>query len=520
MPAALTGHHDARQLVRLIQCSQCSRPFRLPVTLPCGNSLCRECLPRPHQREHISYPDLPGRREGFCCPFCEQEHPTSDCNVDVTLAKIMDAVADLIAKHQSVIASLSSLLQENLQNTVSHSDAEPLTPDDRKNTTPVVHKLPGSHLLATYELASVGKLQYGTELTYLQSAETDDSTNSALDAAFLQELVETTQKEVDCQICYNIMLDPVTTYCGHTLCRRCLARVLDHSQHCPVCRRALAIPPSLLQQPGNRALVDLLQSLCPEATAARAEVVTVEESAGDGQTSVPLFVCTLGFPNQPTFLRIFEPRYRLMLRRCLEGNGQFGILMYNRYGEPQADLGPVHFYQYGTMLHIVQAQIMPDGTSLIETRGLYRFRVRSHRVLDGYTVGDVERIDDVSLIEEERIEADETSTADVDDDVSITVQINQMSTQDLLALGHEFISRNQERSAIWLQQRVLDVHGQPPADAAVFPYWFASVVPINDEEKYKLLPVRTVRERLKITAAWIRRIESQRWYQSSACQIL
>ncbi|KXT05070.1 hypothetical protein AC578_7580 [Pseudocercospora eumusae] len=504
-PTALAAHEDARQLVRLIQCTQCSRPFRNPVTLPCGNSLCKQCLPATHEREHISYPDLPGRRHGIQCPFgdCELEHPASDCNVDVVLTKVMESIAEVVAKHRSVRQSSPMLMGEEARwdEVVS---SQPAT------EKPKVDQSLGGRLVATYSLAAKGNLDYNTDLVYSDSSENDDA-NKALDISVLHELLEATQKEVDCQVCYNIMLDPVTTFCGHTLCRGCMARVLDHSLHCPVCRRDLALPPALFRQPSNKTLVSLLNGLCPDLISSRAEAVAAEERGSQGLSNVPLFVCTLGFPNQPTFLRIFEPRYRLMLRRALEGNRQFGMLMYNRYGEPQDDLGTIHFYQYGTMLHIVHAQLLADGTSLIETRGMFRFRVKSHRSLDGYTVGDVERVDDVSLVEEERIEAEETSLPPAEDG-DIAAQITRMSTQELHMLGQEFITRMQARSANWLQQRVLDIHGQPPEDAALFPYWFASVLPISEEEKYKLLGTRTVRERLKITATWIRRIETQRWH--------
>ncbi|KAK4541159.1 hypothetical protein LTR36_008233 [Oleoguttula mirabilis] len=357
-------------------------------------------------------------------------------------------------------------------------------------------------------LAAQGKLGYHVELDY-QAASGLSERERALDDTVLSELLESTHREVDCQVCYNLMLDPVTTYCGHTLCRKCLARVLDHTHHCPVCRRGMAIPP-LQQTRSNVTLVKLLNGLCPDAVAARAEAVFEEEREGTGDLDVPLFVCTLGFPNQLTFLRIFEPRYRLMIRRALEGNGEFGMLMYNRYLEPQGDLGPVHFYHYGIMLRILHTQTLADGTNLVESRGMYRFRVKAHGVRDGYGVGNVERFDDVPLAEEERIEAEETSLPAAGEG-DMTGQINRMPTCALVALGQDFVTRMQARSANWLQQRVLDVHGQPPDDAALFPYWFASVLPISEEEKYKLMGTTTVRERLKVTASWIRRIESQRW---------
>ncbi|RMZ13068.1 hypothetical protein D0860_02709 [Hortaea werneckii] len=411
----------------------------------------------------------------------------------------MSSIAEVIAKHASVS-----------ERTAAQSELDTIWDEGISLPEKVaLQEAVRGRLVTTYLLAAEGKLLRDQDVGYLPPAVTSEE-ERALDVDVLSDLLEATHREVDCQVCYNLMLDPVTTSCGHTLCRNCLARVLDHSQHCPVCRRGLAIPPSLHGQSSNKTLVQLLNGLCSEAVSARAEAVALEETGGPGGLNVPLFVCTLGFPNQPTFLRIFEPRYRLMLRRCIEGNKEFGMLMYNRYLEPQGDLGPVHFYHYGIMLRIVHSQMLADGTSLIETRGIYRFRVKAHDVLDGYAVGSVERLEDVSLTEEERLEAIETSLPPVAED-DVAGRITRMSTQQLLAVGQDFIRRMQARSANWLQQRVLDIHGLPPDDAAMFPYWFASVLPISDEEKYKLMGTTTVRQRLKITVSWIRRIESQRW---------
>src|SRR5437762_5538322 len=67
--AGLDAHRDARAIVRLVQCSLCSYPLKNPMTLPCGNSLCRNCLPQLYIRENISYPDRLGRQHGFACHF-------------------------------------------------------------------------------------------------------------------------------------------------------------------------------------------------------------------------------------------------------------------------------------------------------------------------------------------------------------------------------------------------------------------------------------------------------------------
>ena len=513
----LAAHEDARALVRLIQCPLCSMPFRTPVTLPCGNTLCRQCVPRLHDRENVSYPDIPGRKQAIECPFadCGQEHPAMDCSVDVTVSKLMDAVAEIVARQLSISGKTTTVVQELVR-------WDEIVSGDPVREKANIQTLPGGRLVATYSLAAKGELYRANDLLYHSTPSTNEAQH-LLDYDILQEILEATHQHVDCQVCYNLLLDPVTTPCGHTLCRICLTRTLDHSLHCPVCRRGLGLPPSLLGHPSNKTLTSLLDALCPQTVASRRQAIAQEETGGEGTLNTPLFVCALGFPNTPTFLRIFEPRYRLMLRRCMEGNREFGMLMYNRYSEPQGELGSVHFYQYGTMMHIVHNQMLADGTSLIECRGAYRFRVLAHGLHDGYSVGKVERLDDVSTAEEERLEALETSTPQLPvspptlsgipahTPESAEAHFNRMPTRELLEIGSSFIERMRARSANWLQQRVLDTHGQPPSDPALFPFWFASVLPISDEEKYKLLPTTTVRQRLKITAEWIRRIEGQRW---------
>lgn len=75
-----------------------------------------------------------------------------------------------------------------------------------------------------------------------------------------------------------------------------------------------------------------------------------------------------------------------MLRRCLESqNPRFGMIMAPKpgAGSPQTD--------YGTMLEIRSVQMLPDGRSMVETWGTFRFRILERGTLDGYMVGRIER---------------------------------------------------------------------------------------------------------------------------------
>jgi len=381
-------------------------------------------------------------------------------------------------------------------------------------------------------MAERGELAYDSEVTYahVSGIETSDH----LDTVILETLKEATRLEVDCQICYILFYDPFTMTCGHTFCRKCLHKVLDHSNLCPICRRRQAVPPGLLasQAPPNLLLSKLIAGLCPQDLAARAELAQSDEGPSD-ETSTPLFICTLSFPAVPTFLHIFEPRYRLMIKRAVEsGDRKFGMLLHNPSREAQGELGRVPFYQYGTLLHIVNMHLMPDGRSLIETVGVSRFRVVKYGQLDGYTIGKIERIDDITLSAEETAEARETASPSTEitvttDDVfpptppsSQTTtsplprvsDLNSLSTHALYDINLAFVKKMRDKSAPWLHRNVFQAYGEIPADMALFPWWFASVLPLEEREKYKLLATTSVRERLKITTAWVLAVEGRTWY--------
>ena len=503
-PSGLNAYKDARAIVRLIQCRQCSLPLRNPLALPCGNSICRACLPELHKRENISYPSIPSRQEGFTCLFteCGRNHSLGDCSLDVTLQKIIERVGIEIARIRPRNTDTPTLLDERpkWKNIVDSS---------KERDQPHSRILNGGRLVATFTMAELGELRYDSEVSY-QTMSPTGNTWQNLDNAMLETLKDTTRNELDCQVCYALLLDPLTLTCGHTFCRKCVARVLDHSPLCPVCRRELFMPPSIESEPGNKRLMSLLTSLCPEHVAAREEAAAQEEPHMSGERNVPLFIVTLAYPSMPTFLHVFEPRYRLMIRRAIEsGDRKFGMMMYNHPPSPQGDLGNTDFMQYGTLLHIVSLELLPDSRSLIETIGVSRFRVKSYGRLDGYFVADVERVNDVSLAEEEHMEATEVGASSPAGDM--IAQLDNLSTRELLQIGHAFVLRMRNISVPWLRQQVIDSHGPPPEDPALFPYWLASILPISDVEKYKLLPTTSVRQRLKICAGWVRRIESQRW---------
>jgi Lon protease-like protein len=513
--SALGAHRQPRQLVRLIQCPHCSKPFSAPVHLPCGHTVCRDCLPSARPRPNVSYPDTPDRLQGIACPQCSVEHAAAECCVDVTLSKTMELVQLVILKHKP--------LHENSPTRLIEKPA--LDDDDqmgeKENVQAIGHErvLHGGRLLSTFTMAQMGELPYTSEVEY--HPQDGYYQYEDLDIALLKDLQEAAQEEMSCQVCYHMMLNPTTTACGHSFCRRCLARVMDNANICPLCRRHLHIPASLQNKPANGPLAALLDMLCPDLVAERTAAFELEEQAGTDVLDTPLFVCTLALPTMPTFLHVFEPRYRLMMRRCMDGNRKFGMVMYNRRGTPQGNLGPVHFLEYGTLLYIRNLELLPDGRSFVETTGVGRFKIQDHGMLDGYIVGQIEHIDDVSLSEEQTTEQAETTVAqrisaafqrdNPGIPIPFQVALDQLSTAQLLDSCVDFVRAMRAANAHWLNQKIVQVYGEPPeSDAALFPYWFACVLPIAEEEKYRLLQTTSVRERLKIVKTWIERIQHQR----------
>ncbi|TSQ81044.1 LON peptidase N-terminal domain and RING finger protein 1 [Bagarius yarrelli] len=101
---------------------------------------------------------------------------------------------------------------------------------------------------------------------------------------------------------------------------------------------------------------------------------------------IPIFVCTVAFPGIPCPLHVFEPRYRLMIRRCMEtGTRKFGMCSYE-HGRGFAD--------YGCMLEILDQNVLSDGRSYVETVGKSRFRVLRRGQRDGYHTADIEYLQD------------------------------------------------------------------------------------------------------------------------------
>jgi hypothetical protein len=194
------------------------------------------------------------------------------------------------------------------------------------------------------------------------------------------------REDFDCLLCCKLLYKPITAPCGHTFCQECLNRSLDYRPTCPACRGSLAeYLASVLgrSQPVTTALEIIIQRYFPEEYTARDEQHRSElrQLAGPPlgplptEADIPVLVCAPAFPSVPCPIHIYEPCYRLMLRRCLEsGSYQFGVCKHSK--ETQLD-------HVGTMLIVQTVQFVADGRSMVNTVGGKRFQVLKYGMLDG-----------------------------------------------------------------------------------------------------------------------------------------
>ncbi len=85
---------------------------------------------------------------------------------------------------------------------------------------------------------------------------------------------------------------------------------------------------------------------------------------------------TVLFPSLFLPLHVFEPRYRRLVRDCLDGDREFGVVLIERGSEVGG--GDVRF-GVGTVARILEAAELDDGRWVLGTVGTRRIRV--HRWL-------------------------------------------------------------------------------------------------------------------------------------------
>lgn len=93
------------------------------------------------------------------------------------------------------------------------------------------------------------------------------------------------------------------------------------------------------------------------------------------------------FPTMVLPLHVFEPRYRALVKDCLEGDSEFGVCLIERGhevggGDVRSDIG--------TVAQIVDAQELDDGRWAVAAVGTRRIRILEWLPDDPYPRADVQ----------------------------------------------------------------------------------------------------------------------------------
>jgi Lon protease-like protein len=108
---------------------------------------------------------------------------------------------------------------------------------------------------------------------------------------------------------------------------------------------------------------------------------------------LPLFPLNVVlFPGERLPLHIFEPRYRLMINECYEGEKPFGVVLVR----PESEFLQEEPYSIGTMAEIEALDRLEDGRMNLIARGLQRFNILSQHREKPYLCGLVEIYEDIA----------------------------------------------------------------------------------------------------------------------------
>jgi Lon protease-like protein len=124
---------------------------------------------------------------------------------------------------------------------------------------------------------------------------------------------------------------------------------------------------------------------------------------GQRLEELPLFpLHTVLFPYAQLQLHVFEDRYRELIRRCLQYDLPFGVVLIRSGQEVGGTAEP---YMVGTAVRIVSVHTYDDGKMDVRVLGERRFRVRKLDETQPYLVGWVEPVVELEVADTPRAQA-------------------------------------------------------------------------------------------------------------------
>ncbi|KAH0877849.1 hypothetical protein HID58_065243 [Brassica napus] len=302
--------------------------------------------------------------------------------------------------------------------------------------------------------------------------------------------------DFDCTVCLKLLYEPATTPCGHTFCRSCLFQSMDRGNKCPLCRTVIFMTPRTCAV--SVTLNNIIQKNFPEEYAERkSEQDTLVHL---GNESMPLFVMDVIIPCQKLSLHIFEPRYRLMVRRIMEGNHRMGMVaLDSATGSPVDVACEVEITEsvasfFMIILNVLQCDPLPDGRFVLELESHRRCRIVKAWDQDGYRVAEVEWVTDIPpQSDQEKADLRELTTS-------------------AASFARSWLERAREAARQGDRRRletllIVESMMPTPQDPERFSFWLATLTDRRPSERLELLRLQDTGERIRRGLIYLRSVE-------------
>ena len=173
-----------------------------------------------------------------------------------------------------------------------------------------------------------------------------------------------------CPICLSFLCDPVALTCGHHFCRVCVlqsTRLSPDGRSCPLCRKLIEFT-DLKAHPTDESLEKQVKALVSPAKYEErlaSMQLELEELLEKDEQQLPIFYMSRGCAvGQEVKLHLFEPRYRILIRRAMEGNRMF------LYASTQPQAG-----DEVVLVRVSRAAFCSDGKADIVGTGVQRLQL-------------------------------------------------------------------------------------------------------------------------------------------------
>eukprot|EP00916_Digyalum_oweni_P012727 GHVL01021021.1.p1 GENE.GHVL01021021.1~~GHVL01021021.1.p1 ORF type:complete len:410 (+),score=48.04 GHVL01021021.1:43-1272(+) len=247
----------------------------------------------------------------------------------------------------------------------------------------------------------------------VESSEISADVKSSEIPAPLRRPSEEIPTEFECSICMRLLLDPVSTSCGHTFCKSCIEKALGYQSACPMCRSPCSVGFNV-----NILLSSIILQRYPKLVENRLKenYTQTEEShrqniIGVGGSFAPLMISDLEvLPHSSVYMTVTNRTHIALLDFVLGGNRRFGIV--------KETPNPENIHIFGVCVEVFRRQIQ-ENVTVVSLAGKHRFILTEQpevRDAGGFLMGHFSAVFDEPIVPILRpITTDASSTMPVDD---------------------------------------------------------------------------------------------------------